>query len=127
MDIKLLEEIQQLEETEEEKYLGISITHDLKPRSQVQKAVSKANMVLALLRNTFVSRDPLLWKRLYMTYVRPHLDYAVATWNSYTKKDTRILEKVQRRATRVTKSLEGLSYEEILLNLGLTSLERRRE
>ena len=100
---------------------------DLKPRSQVHKAESRANMVLALLRNTFVSRDPILWKKLYTTYVRPHLEYAVAAWNLYTIEDKRTLEKVQRRATSVTKCMEGLTYEERLLNLGLTTLERRRE
>ena len=51
----------------------------------------------------------------------------VAAWISYTQEDKRILEKVQIRATRVTKSLEGLSYEERLLNLELTILERRLE
>ena len=41
--------------------------------------------MLALLRNTFVSRDQLLWKRLYMTYVRPHLKYALVFWGPYIK------------------------------------------
>ena len=62
-----------------------------------------------------------------MTYVRLHLEYAVAAWNPNTKEGKRILEKVQKRTTRDTKSLEGLSYEERLLNLGLTSLGRRLE
>ena len=62
-----------------------------------------------------------------MIYVRPHLKYAVVAWNPYTKEGKRILEKIQRRVIRVTKSLEGLSYEERLSNIGLTSLERRRE
>ena len=43
-------------------------------------------MVLALLRNTFVSRDTILWKKFYATYVRPHLEYAVAAWNPYTRR-----------------------------------------
>ena len=38
------------------------------------------------------------------------LEYAVAAWSPYTKEDKRILEKVKRRGTRVTKCLEGLSY-----------------
>ena len=46
-----------LEETTVERDLGVMISHDIKPRNQVQKAASKANMVLSLLRNTFVLRD----------------------------------------------------------------------
>ena len=56
-------------------------------------------------------------KQLYTNYVRPHLEYAVATWSPYKKEDKFTLEKVKRRATRVIKSLEGLSYEERLLSL----------
>ena len=118
---------QQLQITTLERDLGIFISNDLKPTQQVQKAASKANMVLAMLRNTFVTKDPNLWKRLYMTYVRPHLEYAIAAWSPYTKTDIAFLEKVQKRATRISLSLQGLSYPERLHNLGLTTLKRRRE
>ena len=65
--------------------------------------------------------------RLYTTYVRPHLEYAVATWNHYSKKDSDILEKVQRRASKVSHLMRKLSYEERLINLSLTTISARRE
>ena len=118
---------QTLEITTVEKNLGIMISNDLKPRFQVQKASSKANAMLAVLKDTFVTRDQSLWKKLYTTYVRPHLVYTVSAWSPYTKADKLTLEKVQRRATRVTPRLKDLSYRERLHNLGLTRLERRRD
>ena len=52
---------------------------------------------------------------------------ASAAWSPYTKKDCQVLEKVQRNATKTSHVLKKLSYEERLTNLGLTTLEVRRE
>ena len=86
----------------------------------------KANKVLGQLKNVFVSRDLNIWKRLYTTYIRPHLEYAVSVWSPYLKKDINTLEKVQRRTTKVVSCLKKYPYEERCKRMGLTTLETRR-
>lgn len=45
---------------------------------------------------------------------------------SQYKMDMDIVERVQWRATKIIKGLEHLSYEEILRELGLFSLEEKK-
>ena len=52
--------------------------------------------------------------RLHSVFVRPNLEYAVTSWNPWTRKDRDCLEKVQRRSLAMAVKLKGRAYEERL-------------
>ena len=110
-----------------ERDLGIHITNDLKWKTQAQHASNRANAVLGSLKRTFTIWNIQTTLILYTSFVRPHLEYAVSAWNPYQKQSIKILERVQRRATKLIPSIRNLSYETRLKILGLTTLKERRK
>ena len=70
----------------EEKDLGVVFDKDLKFTSHVNQIVMKANRVLGIIKCTFASRDANTIRLLYVTLVRPILDYASTVWNPHLMK-----------------------------------------
>ena len=112
--------------TSEQKDLGIIIQNDLGNSRQCEKATCKANYTLGLLRRLFGQFSVKNAVKLISLYIRPHLEYAVAVWSPWLKKDIAILEAPQRRATKMIKGFSHLSYECRLKSLNLFSVNYRR-
>ena len=92
------------------------------------KAVtSKANQALGMIKQNFkyIANSSLMI--LYKTFVRPHLDYCAPIWNPHYCRDIDILERVQRRATKLIPAISTPSYKSRLNHLQLHSLYCRRQ
>ena len=107
-----------LKVTEREKDLGVIITSNGKPSEQAAAAVSKANRILGVMRKTFRYFDIRLFKIIYPTFVRPHLEFTSAVWNCLSVKDIKRIEGVQHRATKMVTELRGMDYNLRLKKLG---------
>ena len=111
----------------EYKYLGVLITSDLMWSSHITNICNKTRRLVGVLYRRFYkhsSTDTLL--NLYVSFVRPHLEYAGVAWDPYLKKDIAAIEDVQKFALRVcTKSWDS-NYDQLLSQSHLPSLEARR-
>ena len=97
----------------------------MKVSEQCGIAASKGIQILGLIRRTIMYKQKQLIVPLYKAIVRPHLEYFIQAWSPYCKKDIDKLEIIQRRATIMIPELRDLSYENRLLQCGLTTLETR--
>ncbi|GAB0188175.1 hypothetical protein GRJ2_001282800 [Grus japonensis] len=115
-----------IESSPEEKDLGVLVDEKLNMSRQRVLAAQKANCVLGCSKRSVTSRSRERILPLYSTLVRPHLEYCIQLWGPQYKKDMELLERVQRRVTKMIRGLEHLSCEDRLRELGLFSLEKRR-
>ena len=98
-----------LSKSVKEKVLGVSMNANMKVSEQCSIAASKGNQTLGIIRrNTIITyKEKSLIVPLCKAIVRPHLEYCIHAWSPYLRKYIDMLEKIQRRATKL---ITGLTH-----------------
>ena len=110
------------------KDLGISVTDNLRWSQHIQEITLKANRTLGLVKRVCRDiKDVHIRKALYCSLVRPQLEYASERWSPEQVTYKRMLENVQRRATKfILDYPQHYSYTMRLVKLNLLPLEHRK-
>ena len=124
----------QLSKVESDKDLGVIVDSILQYREHIAKKTKVANSIVAIIRKSFVNLTSEILTTLYKALARTHLEYWICElefanliWHPRLIKHQKILENVQRKATRLVSGMKNLSYYESLKELNLSSLEYRRK
>ena len=119
-----------LDNVEKIKYLGITITNDLKWNTHVSNICTKANRILGFLRRNLAACPKDVSESAYKGLVRPVLEYGSSVWNPQRILLQDELEKVQKRTGRFVTgnyTYETGSMTGILEQLMWESLKKRRK
>ena len=81
--------------------LGLYVSSNLKWDGHIRKVSKRAISRLYLLFKAVRSTDPNFLTRMYFTYVVPLLDYGSCIFNSNSKQNAAIIERVQRIFTEM--------------------------
>ena len=118
-----------LENVESIKYLGVTITGDLKRNSHIRNVCSKANRTLGFLRRNLFSCPQDVKEVAYKSMVRPKR-YGSTVWDPHCNGLNDELKNVQKRAARfVTRNYnyEICSMTGNLEELKWETLQKRRK
>ena len=110
-----------------EKDIGITIDSELTFEEHIMNQIKKANSIVGLIKRSFEYLSPQLFKQLFTSFVRPHLEYGQVIWSPKLRKHANIIENIQRRATKIVPACKNLSYEARLELIGIPTLEYRRK
>lgn len=118
-----------LEYTDHYKYLGVHLSPNLSWNTHINNIVQSANRSLGYIRRNFRSVPNNLKRLLYVTLVRPKLEYASSIWHPHQSTLTDLIESVQSRAARFIFSdysrFSSVSLMKAHLDLPLLSSRRR--
>ena len=88
---------QVLESVESEHDLGVRIRKYLKVSNQCAKAYAKASKILGMINRVVVNKSKEIMLRLYMSLVRPYVEFYIAVSLLHYKKDKACIEKIQKK------------------------------
>ena len=119
-----------LKQVQDNPYLGLTISDNLKWKTHLNNICKKASSTLGFLRRNLRHCPKPCRKNAYLALVRSKLEYGSIIWDPYNQCDIDRLERIQRSAarfiTRDYRSRQEGCVTKMLQELDLPTLQERR-
>ena len=90
-----------IKEVQLKKDLGIWLDNKLTFDTHITKKANKANGLIAVIKKSFTKVTNKVFLNIYKCLIRPYIELANSIWHAWLIKLRKVLENVQRRATRI--------------------------
>ena len=118
----------QIKEVDRHRHLGITFSSDLNWHNHITEITTKAWQRLNILRAFKFKFDRKSLERMYISFIRPTLEYSGVVWDNCTNQDKKLLESIQIEAKRiVTGATKVCSIAKLYNDTGWKTLKARRE
>lgn len=109
------------------KHLGLTLSEDGKWHEHINNIMTSASNVLSSMQSLKFKLKRNTLNQIYLSYMRPILEYASTVWDGCNENDKHSLEKMQYEAARVVTGLtRSVSIDRLLREIGWVSLSDRR-
>jgi len=115
------------ERVDDYKYLGVWIFSNLSWSKHIAEVCCKARQKVGILyRKCYKNSNKDTMLKLYLSCIRPDLEYAVPVWSPHLKGQIEDVESVQKLALRVCCKSWDEHYQMLLFKRNILSLSKRR-
>ena len=119
---------EEIAEVENHKHLGVFLSNNLRWSHHIDYILSKAYHRINMLRKLKYTLDRRSLETIYISFIRPILEYSDVLFDNCTVHETNELEKVQYEAARiVTGTNKLISIEKLMLEVKWETLQCRRK
>ena len=119
---------QEINEVQFHKHLGVYFSYDCSWHKQIEYIKVKSWIRINIMRKLKYELGRKSLETIYMTFIRPILEYADVLWDNCTQQEKQDLEKIQLEAARIaTGTTKLISIQNLYDETGWEQLETRRK
>ena len=109
------------------KHLGLTLSSDGKWHEHINCIINSSSKILGMMRKIKFTVNRKALNQIYISFLRPILEYGSSVWDSCTNYEKDSLEKIQHEAVRIVTGLtRSVSLRNLYKEINWLSLDERR-